>query len=355
MCKEVHEKGFCEECGYWYSTKGGFGTQIRIEHPILWGQNGEPCKAKKGSFKWKANIGKEIEYYEPKEKQWKHFAYIIGYEDRYVYLSNYDKIHVNNLVKSKIARMLGMRSPNLFHFKEGSHIEGTRLIATDEWWTREFVLSGKRIRRVVQKFICTGNSDKCKGYHICDVDHVLRKNNRTTSCGCYKRDLASEIYTQIRAKQNWVGENHPFWQGGITKITGYLRHIDAVTQWKCMCYAQANSKCELSGVRVTTHNGQVHHLYPFSSIVKDAHDKYNISIKQQVKDYTQEELRLLEDYVAEWHKDTSNAVVLCEEVHRLFHDVFMGGCMNPTTKEDFEEFKQRYLNGEFDTELKEIA
>ena len=49
----------------------------------------------------------------------------------------------------------------------------------------------------------------------------------------------------------------------------------------------------------------------------------------------------------EWHKDTTNAIVLHKDVHKYFHDVFMRGKGRESSVEDVEEFKQRYLNGEF--------
>ena len=69
-----------------------------------------------------------------------------------------------------------------------------------------------------------------------------------------------------------------------------------------------------------------------------------IQIKPRVKDYTEEELHKLEEYVASWHKDTSNAVLLSEKVHVLFHSLYGYGNNTP---EQFEEFKQRYMAGEF--------
>ena len=109
---------------------------------------------------------------------------------------------------------------------------------------------------------------------------------------------------------------------------------------------QANYTCQLTG-----RQGQlpVHHLKAFSTIVLDAHNLHNIQIKDQVKDYTQGELKLLKEYVESWHKDNSNAVVLSEDVHNLFHKLYGKGNNTP---EQYIEFKERYLAGEFKEILK---
>ena len=135
------------------------------------------------------------------------------------------------------------------------------------------------------------------------------------------------------------------WKGGITPISTYLAKLNE--QWFNDCKQQANYTCELTG-RV---GGKLHthHLKAFSTIVKEAHELHNIQVKPQVKDYTEEELHKLEEYVTSWHKDNSNAVVLCKEAHDLFHKAKNKGGYGKrnNTPEQFEEFRERYIAGEF--------
>ena len=190
------------------------------------------------------------------------------------------------------------------------------------------------------------------------------KNSNTKSCGCYKKERRKELneemwqdeeFRQIQGdkmREIWKdeefrqmqsdkasGDGNPSWKGGITPISIHLRNLNE--QWANNCKQQANYTCELTGKigKVNTH-----HLKAFNTIILEAHELHNIQVKPQIKDYTEEELHKLEEYVASWHKDNSNAVVLCDEVHKLFHDLYGKG---NNTKEQFEEFKERYLNGEF--------
>ena len=175
-------------------------------------------------------------------------------------------------------------------------------------------------------------------------------NGHTKSCGCLQRERTSD-----RMREQ-IGENNSNWKGGISPISTYLRSLPVVKQWRNDTYAREDNKCQLTGKHVHGGNSDVHHLYGFNMIVLEAHKIHNIQIKPQVKDYTEEELHKLEEYVASWHKDTSNAVLLCEEVHDLFHNCkdedgnVIYGC-GDNTPEQFEEFKTRYLNGEFNNLL----
>jgi hypothetical protein len=215
------------------------------------------------------------------------------------------------------------------------------------------------------------------------------KSGATTSCGCLRSEKNSEkMKEQIKKqwqdedfrkmksehmkkqmKKQWQDENYrkiksehmkERWQdeemkwkmgykGGISHISMYLRDMQIVKQWRKDTYIRENSKCQLTSKHVHGGNSDVHHLKAFSTIVEEAHSLHNIKIKPQVKDYTKEELRLLEKYIASWHKDTNNAALLCDEAHSLFHKLY--GKRN-NTPEQYIEFKERYLAGEFKEILK---
>ena len=236
---------------------------------------------------------------------------------------------------------------------------------------------------------------KCDCGNECVVRGCYLKSGHTTSCGCYNRDKAKEQWkdeefrqmqsklSSKRLKERWKDEEfrqmksnkmremtkekwkdeefrqmqsnkmRELWQdeemkwkmgykGGITPISIHLRNLPVIEQWGNNCKQQANYTCELIGKVGCKLN--THHLKAFSTIVLEAHELHNIQIHEIIGEYTEEELHKLEEYVASWHKDSSNAVVLCEEVHDLFHSLYGYG---DNTKEQFEEFKERYLNGEF--------
>lgn len=189
-------------------------------------------------------------------------------------------------------------------------------------------------------------------------DYVCRKcgNEKLSELRtgwCPSEETRQKISKNLKGK--YSGESHPNWKGGVSNIKRYLRNLPCVTEWCSMAREQVNYTCQLTGMRsreLFRGSLQVHHLYGFNLIVFDAHSTHGIEVKEQIGNYTAEELKLLEDYVASWHQDSSNAVVLSEEVHKLFHNNYGRG---ENTPEQYEEFKDRYLNGEFDTKLEEVA
>ena len=238
-----------------------------------------------------------------------------------------------------------------------------------------------------------GNETIVKGSNL--------RNGRTTSCGCYKDEMSSkklkekwedeefrkmqsdklkeqwkdEEYRQMKSngmremvKEQWKDEEYrqmksnkakeqmkKMWndeemkwrfnyKGGITPISTYLRSLPIVVKWIEDAKKNVNYTCELIGKQCYV---ETHHIKPFCELVMEAHVLNGIQIKEIVADYTEEELKLLVAYITKWHQDFSNAIVLSKEVHRYFHNEFMKGKDRESSIEDVEEFKERYLNGEF--------
>lgn len=144
-----------------------------------------------------------------------------------------------------------------------------------------------------------------------------------------------------RMKQQTKDKN-PNWKGGKTDITNYLRGF--TKEWDKQVRDFYNKKCVVTGQKCTYDNSTVHHLKSFHGIVQEAFEINNIEIKDKIKDYTEDELELLSKYVLLYHNDTNNGVLITKEVHQMFHKTY--GYKN-NTPEQFEEFKERYLNGEF--------
>ena len=110
--------------------------------------------------------------------------------------------------------------------------------------------------------------------------------------------------------ENWVGENSPSWKPELTQDEREQnRH--GHSQWRKQVLERDNYTCQLSGQVGGKLNA--HHLNAYNS------DK-------------------------EHRTDVDNGITITEELHKLFHKLYGVG---NNTKEQFEEFKQRYYNGEF--------
>jgi len=170
--------------------------------------------------------------------------------------------------------------------------------------------------------------DSCKKEFYVDTNRVNNGNDKFCSSKC------SQISQMIKFK----GENNPNWQGGITQLYEFLRR--SLLQWKNDSIINCNYKCVLSGDRFN----DIHHLYSFESIIKDTLLETNLELKSNISHYSQDELLLLSDKCLEIHYRHPLGVCLKQNIHILFHNLY--GYKNNNEKQ-FEEFKQRYNNGEF--------
>ena len=136
---------------------------------------------------------------------------------------------------------------------------------------------------------------------------------------------------------NRMGELNPLWKGGISPLHVYLR--ESIDKWKKDSLINSNYKCVITGERFDA----IHHVYSFNKILKEVIDECGLPIHRIISDYTTEELNLLKSKNREIHSRYPLGVCLCKEVHDLYHNLYK----DDNTPEQFEEFKERYNNGEF--------
>ena len=166
-------------------------------------------------------------------------------------------------------------------------------------------------------------------HHFCSSECASKmKQNRI----CFKCDYCNKETYQVKslyenhknhfcsskcASKFWSethrGKKHHNYNPDLTDTERENgRNIEGYSRWIKEVYKRDNYTCQCCGDN-KGHNLNAHHL-------KSYHwDK-------------------------EHRTDIKNGITLCESCHKLFHHIY--GYKN-NTKEQFEEFKQRYHNGEF--------
>lgn len=122
----------------------------------------------------------------------------------------------------------------------------------------------------------------------------------------------------------------------VNNIYDFYRKSDVVKDWKEKSFKASRKKCVCSK---KTKDLEVHHLYSFSSLVKEAVEGLDYKFSIKVKDYTSDQLKEIELRLKQLHLKTGLGVVLTKRVHILFHTIYGG----QTTTEDFNNFKEIYF------------
>lgn len=131
------------------------------------------------------------------------------------------------------------------------------------------------------------------------------------------KEMMNERWQDEEYREAHSGENCHWYNSELTdEEREQGRNIDGYNEWVYKVKEQANFTCDICG---DNRGGNLisHHL-----------DGYNWCKEKRV--------------------DITNGVCLCKHCHKLFHSKELYG-YGDNTKEQYEEFKTRYLNGEFDT------
>jgi hypothetical protein len=143
--------------------------------------------------------------------------------------------------------------------------------------------------------------------------------------------LCKSCYLEYNKK-----ENHWNWQGGVSNLNDYLRV--RLNEWKFNSLKVYDFKCAISGIH--TKDLEIHHLYNFSDIVKETMEILNLPI-QKISQYSDKELDLIEVTFNKIHDNYGLGIPLTKEIHTDYHMTFG---FDKNTHQQFEEFKQNYIN-----------
>jgi hypothetical protein len=173
------------------------------------------------------------------------------------------------------------------------------------------------------------------------LDCVCAKHSNIIQQISYKR-LCSGYGCRYCLYEYNKGEPYSRWHGINPPLYEYLKQ--SLYQWKQDTLNFHNYTCLLTGKK--THI--VHHLYGFDLIIEELFDFFDLEPKIRKTKISEFLIKDLEKYTSkciELHYKSGLGICLEKSVHKLFHKHYKYGSNTP---QQFEEFRQRYLAGEFD-------
>lgn len=183
-------------------------------------------------------------------------------------------------------------------------------------------------------------------------------NDQTLLFECKSHGEFESTWDNIKQKhgckkcfiERMSGNTSPKWRGGITPLIRYVRR--KVNCWRKDSLKFNNYTCNITGQ--VGGDLVIHHLYSFKHILEEAMNELNMPIYENIISYSYEELNDIVSLIKDKHYEYGLGVCLAKDVHDEFHKIY-GKYSGKNTPEQFDEFKQRYLNHEFDqTQLKEV-
>jgi hypothetical protein len=166
---------------------------------------------------------------------------------------------------------------------------------------------------------------------MCKSNHIFE------TCFSNLRMKETKVHCRECYSVNLKGSQNPSFKGNRSLYDFCRKTLD---EWKRSSMIACNYKCILTGGEFDV----VHHLFSFHKILDQLIDELNIPLYETINLYSDEELKTIEKKCLELHNFYGLGVCLNKQVHMLFHSIY--GKTN-NTPEQFEEFKTKYLNGDF--------
>lgn len=237
-------------------------------------------------------------------------------------IKEYDKKYREN---SKEARKIEIKK---YFEVEKSNVDWSKYNGCDSSSSREAYVSfceyiSKKGYELIGKYVNTTTKVEISYNCTHPNQKVLPSNiKNNTSCNMCRYEEQSKKMS---------GEGSPRYIDGRTPLSKYLR--SKTLPWMNRIRKQQNNMCAITG-KIDKSNA-VHHVYGFSFIFNEVMGTLGYEIYEEVSRYTEEELRLMTNLTRKLHIQNVDGVVLCEEVHQEFHNIYGYG---DNTLEQWEEF-----------------
>lgn len=180
------------------------------------------------------------------------------------------------------------------------------------------------------KFVCFPNGYKRQResfvQYSCGKGHIT---NRSVM-NIYKYPTCKQCEFEDLALLH-TGSGNSWWKGGATEIS--LMGRNNIANWKKQSMMSCNYKCIITGEPFDN----IHHLYGFNLIVRDALKNLNMVYDEKRNNYTEEEMLLISSEINRVHDLHPLGVCLREDVHDLFHKMYGVGDNTPDQWFEFVE------------------
>lgn len=169
-----------------------------------------------------------------------------------------------------------------------------------------------------------------------NVNHGKKNGNKNFFC---TTDCNHEFYRgRPNPKKGRKREDNGCWKGGVSTVNENIR--SSISEWVKKTLKEQDYICYVTGQRGGTM--AVHHVTPFHKIRDGILKELGMDGNKPINNYSSEQVEELKNKVIKAH-EVEKGIVLREDIHVQFHHKY-GFDSN---LDALEEFKQHYLDGEY--------
>lgn len=267
-----------------------------------------------------------------------------------------DILKKNYLYKNieKISNMLGER-----HTYNAIYARAEKLgLKTREYWTDEEIeilklyynflsideilalLPNRNRDTIITKASQLGLSKERKNYSEYEIEYI--KENALTMSDIDIGMKLGRSEKAITSKRKSLGITVPKQTPMYVNLKKYIR--GRITKWKIDSLKNCNYKCVLTGDTDIA----IHHIHAFSLIFDELVDTYKIPVKDNLSEYTLQELEHISCLFNSIQSKYPLGVCIRKDLHFLFHSEYGQG---NNTESQWNDFVDNFKSGKYNYQI----